>query len=160
MTLDARAAGAASLRKVRVFVSFDPEHDGRLYELLLEQSRLPSSGFTVTGGPERSVGADIGGERVRRRIREADQVIVICSEHTGSSTRVTSELLIAQEEGVPYFLLWGRREVMCTKPVGAKPSEGMYNWTRQILHDQISLTHRKAEADAEAESLRGAQHRR
>jgi hypothetical protein len=142
------------VRKVRVFVSFDPEHDAPLYEQLLAQSRTPGSGFVVLGGSECSVGADVGFERVRRRVREADQVIVICSEHTGSSTRVTHELLIAQEEGTPYFLLWGRRERMCTKPVGAKPSEGMYSWTWQVLWDQISLTHRRAEADAAAEVLR------
>ena len=81
-------------------------------------------------------------------------MIVICSEHTGSSTRVSAELLIAQEEGIPYFLLWGRREIMCTKPIGAKPSEGMYSWTRQVLRDQISVVHRKAEADAVAEIVR------
>jgi hypothetical protein len=146
--------------KVRVFVSFDPEHDGPLYERLLEQSRLPSSGFAVLGGTERSIGTDVQYERVRRRVREADQVIVICGEHTGSSTRVTHELLIAEEEGTPHFLLWGRRERMCTKPVGAKVSEGMYSWTREILRDQISLTHRRAEADAEAEFVREATRRR
>ena len=145
---------------VRVFISFDPEHDGALYEELLAQSRLPSSGFAVLGGSERMIGADVASERARRRIREADQVIVICSEHTGSSTRVTHELLIAQEEGTPYFLLWGRRERMSTKPVGSKTSEGIYGWTRQILWDQISLTHRRAAADAEAELMRDAARRR
>jgi len=148
------------MSKVRVFVSFDPEHDGPLFEQLLAQSRLPASGFAVLGGSERVIGADVAGDRARRRIREADQVIVICSEHTGSSTRVTAELLIAQEEGVPYFLLWGRREIMCTKPIGAKPSEGMYSWTRQVLRDQISLVHRRAEADAAAEMVRDATRRR
>ena len=58
--------------------------------------------------------------------------------------RVFAELRIAQEEQKPYFLLWGRREIMCTKPTGAKSSEGMYSWTSQILQDQITLTTRKA----------------
>ncbi len=148
------------MSKIHVFVSFDIEHDGQLYELLLAQSRIPSSGFAVLGGSERSTGTDVGSERVRRRIREADQVIVICGEHTGASTRVSAELLIAQEEATPYFLLWGRREIMCTKPIGAKPSEGMYSWTRKILQDQIALAFRKAEADAAAEIVRDATRRR
>ena len=63
---------------------------------------------------------------------------------------------IVQEERTPYILLWGRREIMCTKPVGAKPAEGMYSWTRQILQDQITLTLRKARADAMAETVRNA----
>jgi hypothetical protein len=148
------------MSKIHVFVSFDIENDGELYEALLAQSRSPSSRFAVLGGSERSTGTDLGSERARRRIREADQVIVICGEHTEASTRVSAELLIAQEEGRPYFLLWGRRELMCTKPIGAKPSEGMYSWTRQILQDRISLAFRKAQADAAAETVRNATRKR
>jgi hypothetical protein len=93
---------------------------------------------------------------VRRRIREADQVIVICGEHTGASMGVSAELRIAQQERAPYFLLWGRREIMCTKPIGAKSAEGMYSWTRQILQDQMTLTLRRARADATTETVRDA----
>ena len=148
------------MSKIHVFVSFDIEHDGELYELLLEQSRSPSSGFAVLGGSERSAGTDVGSASVRRRIREADQVIVICGKHTEASTRVSAELLIAREERTPYFLLWGRREIMCTKPIGAKASEGMYGWTRQVLQNQFTLVSRKADADAAAESVRHATRKR
>ena len=34
---------------MNVFVSFDLDHDGELYELLLAQSRSPSSGFRGVG---------------------------------------------------------------------------------------------------------------
>jgi hypothetical protein len=34
----------------RVFVSFDVAHDSSLYDLLLEESRKPGSGFEVSGG--------------------------------------------------------------------------------------------------------------
>ena len=144
------------MSQVHVFVSFDIEHDGELYELLLAQSRSPSSGFTVSGSSERSAGTDAGSARARRRIRDADQVIVICGKHTEASTSVSAELLIAQEEGTPYFLLWGRREIMCTKPIGARSAEGMYSWTGQILQDQITLTLRKAQVDAAAAAIRDA----
>ena len=100
---------------LQIFVSFDIENDQELYELLLDQSRVPNSGFSVSGGSERVLNAELRGDRLRRRIREADQMIVICGEHTESSTRVGAELDIAREEGTPYFLLWGRREMMCTK---------------------------------------------
>jgi hypothetical protein len=148
------------MSKVQIFVSFDIENDGELYELLLAQSSSPSSRFAVSGGSERSTDTDLANERVRRRIREADQVIVICGEHTEASTRVSNEIEIARQEQIPYFLLWGRREMMCTKPIGAKPAEGMYSWTRQILEDQITLTFRKAAADAAAETVRAASRKR
>jgi hypothetical protein len=57
---------------------------------------------------------------------------------------VAAELRIAREEGKPYLLLWGRRELMCTKPEGAKPSDAMYSWTRDILESQLSATLRNA----------------
>jgi hypothetical protein len=141
--------------KIDVFVSFDIEHDGELYELLLAQSKTPSSGFAVLSSSQRSTATDVWSERLRRRIREADQMIVICGEHTESSMYVSAELRIAQEERTPYFLLWGRREIMCTKPIGAKSAEGMYSWTRQILQDQITVASRKA-ADSTSETVRDA----
>ena len=147
-----RAAGAPS--KIHVFVSFDIEHDGELYELLLAQSRTTISGFAVLGSSERSTATDVSSERARRRIRRADQVIVICGEHTDASMGVFAELRIAQEEKKPYFLLWGRREIMCTKPIGAKTAEGMYSWTRQILQQQITLMTRKAHWETAARGMK------
>lgn len=141
---------------IHVFVSFDVEHDQDLYETLLAQSRAPSSGFAVSGSSDRSTAADTWSDRVRRQIRGVDQVIVICGEHTEASAPVSVELRIAQEERTPYLLLWGRREIMCTKPHGAKPVEGMYSWTRQILQNQMTLNLRKARMDATAEAVRGA----
>jgi hypothetical protein len=61
---------------------------------------------------------------------------------------VAAELRIAQEEGKPYLLLWGRRELMCTKPSGSKPSDAMYSWTRDILEGQMSATLRTAKPRA------------
>lgn len=133
---------------IQVFVCFDVEHDGELYELLLAQSRAAGSNFTVSGRSERTAATDVWGDRVRGCIRDADQVIVICSEHTAASLRVSAELHMAQQEGTPYILLWGRREIMCTKPIGATSAEGMYSWTRQILQEQIRFTSRKAVAAA------------
>ena len=143
------------MSKIHVFVSFDVEHDGELYERLLVQSRTPGSSFAVSGGSEGSTATEVWNERVRRRIRDADQVIVICGAHTEASPRVSAELRMAQEEQTPYFLLWGRREIMCTKPLGAKAAEGMFSWTRQIVQDQIALALRKA-AEATAETVRAA----
>jgi hypothetical protein len=76
-------------------------------------------------------------------------MIVLCGEHSEASIGMAEELRVAREEETPYILLWGRRAVMCTKPIGAKPAEGMFSWTQEILQDQIGLSLRNAVADAE-----------
>ena len=133
--------GAGS-EKIRVFVSYDREHDGDLHDQLVEQASK-TSGFEISARSRAWASADFLDEGLRREIREADEVIIICGEHTECSEPVNVELRIAQEEKRPYFLLWGRRELMCTKPVTAKAADGMYSWTWEILQNQI-LTVRRA----------------
>jgi hypothetical protein len=128
----------------RVYVSFDIDHDRELYERLLGQAR--GSGFCVSGESEFVSSYDRWTERARSRIREADEVIFICGEHSEASQGMSAEMRMAQEENTPYFLLWGRRGSMCTKPIGAKSAEGMYNWTREILEDQVAIALRRARA--------------
>ena len=137
---------------VQVFVSFDVEHDQDLYDLLVAHSRTPSSGFCVSSGSKRTTTTSLEG--VRREIRGADQVIVICGEHTQTSTRVSTELEIAKQEETPYLLLWGRRDSMCSKPAGVKTAEGMYSWTREVLQDQMSYTARQSAAASVREAHR------
>ena len=57
---------------------------------------------------------------------------------------MAAELRIAQEEEKPYLLLWGRREMMCTKPHGARSSDAMYRWTRDTPESQMAATIRDA----------------
>ena len=120
-----------------VYISFDIHHDRELYERLLDQS--DTSGFIVSSGSEVPFAAELWDARLRSRIRDADQMIVICGEHSDASNCMSDEIRIAREEGTPYFLLWGRREAMCTKPIGAKSTEGMYKWTPANLQDQIAI---------------------
>ncbi len=127
------------MNDAHVFVSFDLEHDRELYEMILAQSRTQSSGFLIVGSSNRATAHSLCSEKTLNAIREANQLIVICGEHSESSASMTAELRVAQQEGKPYFLLWGRRKIMCTKPAGAKSSEGMYSWTLPILRDQMDL---------------------
>jgi len=130
--------------RVRIFMSFDLSYDEDLKERLIAESLNSLSGFDIVGCSEPAQLTDSWRERVRHRIGLADEVIFICGEHTGESVQVSAEIGIAQEERKPYFLLWGRREVMCTKPVGARPGEGIYSWTSSILRDQMAVTLRLA----------------
>jgi hypothetical protein len=129
---------------VRVFLSFDVEHDTDLGDRLSEQSRKGGSGFHVASRSQNGEMTDRWQEGVRRRVREADEMIVICGEHTAASDRVNTELRIAQEEQKPYLLIWGRRERMCSMPIGLKRTACMYTWTWETLVNQVAQTLRDA----------------
>jgi hypothetical protein len=132
------------MARIRIFVSFDDRYDADLNELLRRQSKRSGSVFDVVGC-ERGNSRESGGfEDTRPDIRSADEVVVICGEYTHESLRVSAELDIAREEGKPYMLLWGRRDRMCTKPLGAERENGMYSWTHQILESQMGIAIRRA----------------
>jgi len=131
---------------IRVFMSFDLGHDKDLKKRLLEDAAKAGSGFEVLGWSETGKPMEALSERVRAQIAASDEVIVICGAHTQDSLQVGAELSIAQEEHKPYLLLWGRREVMCTRPLGARPGDSMYSWTPSILRDQVAMTLRVSQA--------------
>lgn len=112
----------------RVFVSFDYDHDDDLKTLLINQARFPDSPFEVSDWSIKQASPNWRAE-ARRRIRAVDQVVVICGQYTNSASGVATEVSIAQEEGISYFLLWGRNGKTCVKPTSAKASDTMYEWT-------------------------------
>ena len=126
--------------RIRIFLSFDADLDADLHDLLHAQSMKPGSAFELFAHSPSGVMTEERAAISRARIRTADEVVVICGEHTNASPSVAAELRVAQEEGKPYLLVWGRRELMCTKPVGAKPTDAMYSWTREILENQMWAT--------------------
>jgi len=121
---------------MRVYVSFDLEHDRDLHDRLLAQSS--ESAFTISSRSEAGDMTEAWAAGVRLHVTEADEVVVICGEHTDASRRVSAELKIAQEEHKPYVLLWGRREKMCKKPQSARSVDGMYGWTAGVLERQLA----------------------
>ena len=143
-----------NMAQIRIFVSYDERHDADLNDLLLEQSNRYGSTFEVIDGEQSAQRGDYPSPDPRLGIREADEVVVICGEHTDESLRVSVELDIAREESTPYMLLWGRRDRMCTKPDGALPSDGMYSWTRDVLESQIGMTIRRAQPRVIPESCK------
>jgi hypothetical protein len=121
------------MARVPVFVSFDFDHDEDLKHLLVGQAKNPDSPFDVT---DHSVKEPLTGdwkEKVRGRIRRADQVIVICGTQTHTARGVDVEIGIAREEGRSYFLLRGRADKACTKPQAAAPADKVYDWTWENL---------------------------
>jgi len=115
--------------KVKVFISFDYDHDVDLKNLLVGQAKNDDSPFEIT---DMSVKEELSGdwkEKVRARIKKVDQVVVICGEHTDTASGVAAEVKITQEEEKSYFLLWGRSDETCVKPKNAKDEDKIYKWT-------------------------------
>ncbi len=115
--------------KKKVFISFDFDHDEDLKNLLVGQSKNPDSPFNLADWSVKEAIAKDWEVKVRSRIKQCDLMIVICGQNTYSASGVAIELKIAQEECVPYFLLWGRSGKQCINPKSAKSSEKIYKWT-------------------------------
>ena len=115
--------------KKRVFISFDYDNDCDLKTLLVGQARKSDSPFEITDMSIKEKIANDWKENARRRIKGCDVVIVICGHETNSATGVSTEVKLAQEEGVDYFMINGRASGRCVKPVAAKKSDKIYDWT-------------------------------
>jgi len=112
----------------RLFISFDYDYDLDLKNALVAQARNPDSPFEIADWSVKEASPGWKAD-ARRRIRASDIVTVICGEHTDKAAGVAVELSIAQEEGIPYFLLYGRASKDCKKPTTARASDKMYRWT-------------------------------
>ena len=118
-----------STPKTKVFISFDFDHDEDLKILFVGQAKHADTPFEIT---DVSVKQELLGDwkaKALQKIRNAEQIVVICGEHTHTASGVSAEIKMAQEEKKPYFLLQGRRSKNCTKPTAAKTEDKMYNWT-------------------------------
>jgi hypothetical protein len=140
-------------KNLRIYLSFDLEHDRDLHDRLLEQLRRHSA-FAIANRSQAGEMTAAWTERVRDRISESDEVLVICGEHTDESPKVSTELGIAQEQRKPYVLLWGRRDRMCKKPKGARADDGIYSWTPDILQQQLALGLRRSRETEVPESMK------
>jgi hypothetical protein len=125
------------MTKRRTFISFDYDYDSFLKEAVVGQAKNSDSPFEIS---DWSLKEELSGDwktKVRTRIRAVDVIVVICGEHTHVASGVTAELKIAQEEGISYFLLKGYPDRTCTKPIAAKTTDEMYNWTWDNLKKLI-----------------------
>ena len=125
------------MNKSRTFISFDYDHDSDLKTMLVGQAKNEDSPFSIVDMSIKEPIDNNWKENARKRIKSCDVVAVICGEKTDTATGVSAELIIAQEENIPYFLLYGRKLKQCTKPLAAKASDKMYKWTWDILKQLI-----------------------
>ena len=113
----------------RAFISFDFDHDEELRGNLIAQAKRSDSPFTIADHSVKEPIESKWREEVRDRIRRADLTIVICGEYTHTAKGVAAELTITREERKPYFLLKGRKNKACTKPLTALGTDEIQEWT-------------------------------
>lgn len=122
----------------RAFISFDAEHDEELRNLLVGQAKNPDTPFRIADFSVKEALTGDWKSKVQTRIKGCDVVIVICGEHTDSASGVNTELRIAQEERIPYFLLSGWSNKACVKPTAALETDKIYRWTWDNLKALIA----------------------
>lgn len=125
------------MAKQRIFISFDYDNDEDIKIMLAGQAKLPDSPFDFTDASVKEPLTGDWKEKVKRRLRNCDQVIVLCGQYTDTATGVSAELLMAQELDMEYFLLKGRSDKTCVQPVAARASDKIYRWTWDNLKTLI-----------------------
>jgi hypothetical protein len=125
-------------KQARVFISFDYDHDSDLRVMLVGQGRHRDTPFEIADWSIKSASRTWRTE-ARARIRRSDIVIAICGHHTDTAVGVAEEIKIAKAEGIPVFLLKGRKD-WAVKPRGCIFTK-MYGWTRPNLQ---AMTARRA----------------
>ena len=81
------------MAKVPVFISFDYDHDATLKEFIVGQAKNADSPFEIVDHSIKEASSDWK-DKARSRIKRADQVIVLCGQHTDKALGVNVELNI------------------------------------------------------------------
>lgn len=122
--------------KKRAFISFDYDNDKELKNSLVAQANNSDSPFEIIDMSIKEAVDANWKAYARRRIKQCDIVIVICGYFTDRANGVATELGIAKEEHVPYFLLAGHKDYV-QKPKGAE-YDTVYRWTWENLKALIN----------------------
>jgi hypothetical protein len=114
---------------IRVFTSFDYDHDEDIMIMLRGQAANPRTPFDFADWSVKVPFTGDWKEKVRARIRRVDRLIVLCGRWTHLATGVGAEWEIAQAEGTTSYLMRGYPNAVCTKPSSASTWEPMFDWT-------------------------------
>jgi len=117
------------MSRKRAFISFDYDHDEGAKLMLAGQAKHPDTPFDFADASVRDHLTGDWKEKVRRRMDNIDVVIVLCGQSTQSATGIATEVAIAREKRIDYFLLAAYSDKPCTKPTTALASDKMYRWT-------------------------------
>ena len=140
------------MMKKRVFISFDYDHDLGLKSMFMGQARNTNSPFEIVDLSIKEAIDSNWKANARQRIKGCDVVLVICGRHTHVATGVSAEIKIAQEEGIPYFLLKGYSIGVCRKPIAARSTDKIHSWTWDNL--EILINGKKQQPQMQARTAK------
>lgn len=121
------------MKKKKVFISFDYDHDSDIKGALVAQAKNDDSPFEIFDMSIKEAIDSNWKEYARKRIRSCDCVIFLCGYYTDTAKGVSAEMSITREEKVPYFLLAGRNGTNIKKPSNSLSSDKIYEWTWKKL---------------------------
>ena len=122
---------------LRVFISFDFDHDNDLRNALNGQAKNPNSPFTISNWSLKEPLTGNWKKKIRDRIDLTSLTIVICGHYTHTASGVSTELEITRELRKPYFLLAGHPDGKCTKPKASRQNDKIYTWTWANLENLL-----------------------
>ena len=121
------------MKKKKVFISFDYDHDLEIKGALVAQAENDDSPFEIFDMSIKEAIDSNWKDYARKRIKSCDCVIFLCGYYTDTAKGVTAEMSITREEKVPYFLLAGRNGTNIKKPSNSLSSDKIYEWTWENL---------------------------
>jgi hypothetical protein len=124
---------------VHVFVSFDIDHDNDCKERLEREVMPAGSHFVIDDWSIREVALDWR-SKARKRIENADLLLVICGEHAETAGNVNDEVELAREAGVPYLLIGGRGD-RSRKPKTAMERDRVLEWNSDRTWAPVATAH-------------------
>ncbi len=125
------------MRKTRVYVAFDFDHDEKLKTFILGQARNADSPFEIENWSlNEAAPQKTWREKAAKRIARADVVLVMVGPHTHKAAGVLTEVAIAKELGVPIRQVIGYRDANPTPVPGAGR---LYRWSWPTIKTLLSL---------------------
>jgi len=117
----------SNVKKKRVFVSFDFDHDRALKDFILGQAKLEDSPFEVIDHSLNEAAPEHNWEsKARAAIKRSDIVLVMVGQHTHRAHGVLKEVAMARDANVQIVQVIGYRDGKYT-PV---PKAGrLYTWS-------------------------------
>jgi hypothetical protein len=136
--------------KIRVFISYDLDHDNDLKIRLIDFGTRDGSPFAVSDWSIRELAADWR-DKASKRISHVDLVFVICGEHTDTASSVNNEIAFAREAYRPYFLLEGRGG-RSKRPGAALATDTICEWNSEARLAPVAAGLLRSLADASGSS--------
>lgn len=117
------------MKKKKVFISFDYDHDLDIKNSLVGQAELDDSPFEIYDISIKQAISSKWKDYARKKIRESDIIIFLCGHYTESAAGVAAEMSIVHEENAEYFLLCGRSDGKVQAPKNSYAGDKIYKWT-------------------------------